>query len=418
MWKFRIWRIALVCFSILSVWQIKGQEFDWQASVLGVNTDGFNRILLSPEIISKLKDDYSDIRLFDASNKEIPYIFESEQPIQYQDYFVEYKIIEKTEQTDWPYYTRLVIHNPKKTEITNIQLIIRNSDVSKSLKLSGSDDNKSWYSIKDGYRFHSMYSDESTSVIKIIDFPVSNYEYYEVLIDDWKNNPINIVKAGYFNTSVEKGKYSSTAKSEISQLELKKERQSLVKIVFPEKTRINKITFNIQGPDFYYREAEIQVRDSLLNKRKQYELNFHTLLSVVISSNSTNTWYFDELYTDVIYLRINNFDDEPIIIQSVEAEQLNHYLVSKLEKSKNYTLKFGNRDLSVANYDLKYFKEKIPKTIPLLKTVDIKWLKADIVKKDGFVMDKRFIWAAIILVAIFLVYMIAKMLKDMKTPKE
>jgi len=160
------------------------------------------------------------------------------------------------------------------------------------------------------------------------------------------------------------------------------------------------------------------VRDSLLNKRKQYEMNFYTLSSVVISSNNINTCYFDQLYTDVIYLRINNFDDEPIIIQSAEAEQLNHYLVSKLEKSKNYALKFGNHDLSNANYDLKYFKEKIPKTIPLLKTADIKSLKSVAAVQKGFVMDKRFIWAAIIFVAIFLVYMISKMLKDMKVPKE
>ncbi len=418
MWKLKMLRIALVCVSIITIWQSNAQEFAWRASVTGINSDGFSRILLSPEIISKLKNDFEDIRMYDSENKEIPYIFESERPIEYNDYFVEYKIIEKTEQTQWPYYTRLVIHNPKKNDISNIQLVIRNSDVSKSLKLSGSDDNKSWYSIKDGYRFHSMYSDETTSVIKIIDFPVSNYEYYEVLIDDWKNNPINIVKAGYFNTSVEKGKYTNTVEPEISQLELKKEKQSLVKIVFPEKTRLNKITFKVEGPDFYYREAELQIRDSSLNKRKQYEFNFQTISSIVISSNNLNTWYFDNLNTDVIYLRINNFDDAPIKIQSVEAEQLNHYLVCKLEKSKKYTLKFGNQNLETANYDLKYFKDKIPKTIPIIKTSDIKSLSISDKAQNGFVLDKRFIWAAIILVAVFLVYMITRMLKDMKSQKE
>jgi len=201
-------RIFLLCFTIFSLLGAKAQQFNWQASLAPVSSDGYYKILLSPEIVSKLNDNLGDIRLYSIDNKEIPYVNEVEVPFETKDYFVEYKIIEKKELTSWPYYTRLVIHNPKKTEISNIQLVIRNTDVSKSLKLSGSDDNKNWYSIKDSYRFHSMYSDETTSVIKIIDFPVSNYEYYEILIDDWKNNPINIVKAGYFNTSIEKGKYS------------------------------------------------------------------------------------------------------------------------------------------------------------------------------------------------------------------
>jgi len=410
-------KVALVCLSTLAIINCNAQKFEWQASVETVNSDGFHKIVIAPEIVSKLKISFEDIRLFDADNNEIPYIFESEKPVEYNDYFVEYKIIEKTEQTAWPYYTRLVIHNPTKTEISNIQLIIRNSDVSKSLKLNGSDDKKSWYSIKDGYRFHSMYSDETTSVIKIIDFPVSNYEYYEVLIDDWKNNPLNIMKAGYFNTSIEKGKYTNTSKPEISQLELKEEKQSLVKIVFPEKTRLNKITFKVEGPDFYYREANLQVRDSVLNKRQQYEFNFSSVASIILSSNNLNTWYFDNLYTNVIYLRINNFDDAPLKIQSVEAGQLNRYMICKLEKSKNYTIKFGNQDLEAASYDLKYFKEKIPKSIPLLKTLEIKTLNNEANKQDGYKLDKKFIWAAILIVAIFLVYMISKMLKDMKEKK-
>jgi len=72
-----------------------------------------------------------------------------------------------------------------------------------------------------------LYSDYETSVIKIIDFPASNYEYYEILIDDWKSNPINVLKAGFYNISVEKGKYSPVEEPQISQIDLKEEKQSL-----------------------------------------------------------------------------------------------------------------------------------------------------------------------------------------------
>ncbi|MDF1547634.1 MAG: hypothetical protein P1P88_07415 [Bacteroidales bacterium] len=395
---------------------VSAQDFSWQTKLPAIENEGFYKILLSPEISAKLQNNFGDIRIYDADNKEVPYIFESEKPLSYSDYFVEYKIIEKKEQTAWPYYTRLVIHNPEKTKISNIHLIIRNSDVSKSLKLSGSDDNKNWYIIRDGYRFQAMYSDETTSVIKIIDFPVSNYEYYEILIDDWKNNPLNIQKAGYYNTSVDQGKYSVIASPQINQLEKKEEKQTLVKVVYPEKYSFDKITVHVQGPEFYYRTAEIQIRDSVKNKRNEYDYYFSTIANITLSSSSQNTWYFNNLRTNVLYLRIDNKDDEPLNITGVEGEQLNHYLICKLKKSEAYTLRFGNAEISSPNYDLQYFKDKIPEAIKILQTSDIASLKSEVQVEDaGFKLDSAFIWVAIIAVVILLIYMVTKMMKDMKS---
>jgi hypothetical protein len=411
-------KIFIILFSIFACCNIEAQEFKWLSNLPVVHYEGYYKVQLVPEIVSKLNSNLSDIRIFDDEENEIPYIVENEKSFEYKDYFVEYKIIEKTEQSSWPFFTRLVIHNPKKNDISNIHLLIRNSDVRKTLKLSGSDDNKNWYSIKDGYRFHSLYSDENSSVIKIIDFPVSNYEYYEILIDDWKNNPLNIVKAGYFNTSIENGKYTRTAFPEISQLELSKENQSLVKIVFNENIRINKIILHVKGPEFYYREAEFQIRDSILNKRNQYEYNFRTLSTVIISSNTLNSWYFDNLRDNNLYLRINNFDDAPLKIDSAVTEQLNSYLICKMDKKKNYKLKFGNDNISQAIYDLEYFKDKIPTQIPVIQSGEIKSLiDENTESKSKFVFDKRLIWAFIIIVAVFLIYMITKMLKEMKAHK-
>jgi hypothetical protein len=407
--------ILLVCFST----SVLSQDFDWQASISEVKTDGFQRIQLSPTISSKLNNDYGDIRLFDKDGKEIPYILESEKAYSQKDYFVEYKVIEKKEQTSWPYYTRIVIHNPKKSKISNFQLIIKNSDVSKSLKLSGSDDNNNWYIIKDNYRFQSMFSDTETSVIKIIDFPISNYEYYEILIDDWKDNPINIIKAGFYNTSIEKGKYTEVDKPEISQLELVKEKQSLIKLSFKEIQLINKLTLKISGPEFYYRDAEIQIRDSVKDKRNNYKDFFNTVASVNINSNSTSTYYFDSFRAKDIYIRINNHDDQPIKVESAVGEQLNHYLVCKLETSKKYHLLFGNLKISSPIYDIKYFSDKIPGKIPLLTTTDIVSLnQAKNTSSSGIHLDKRIIWVAIILVIGLLLFMVLKMLKEMKSKSD
>jgi hypothetical protein len=394
---------------------VYSQEFKWKSAVEQPSESGFHKIVLSPVIVSKLNVQLTDIRLFDNIGTEIPYLLKSEKPLTFKDYFVEYKIVEKKEVASWPYQTRIVLHNPSKNKISNIYLIIKNSDVSKSLKLSGSDDKQKWYIIKDNYRFQAMYSDFETSVIRILDFPLSNYEYYEILIDDWKNNPINIVKAGYFNTAVETGKYSTMSGFELIQEELPGEKQSFIRIRFDNIQLINRLTLKVDGPDFYYRKAQIQIKDSIADKRKKYKLYYSTLQDAIISSNSSNTFYFDNVWTKELYIRVNNHDDSPLKFNGAEIGQLSNYLVCQLEPSKSYTLKFGQTDLKAPFYDITYLSNKIPDQIETLTTLDPVLLKSDGEKhRNGLHIDKKYIWIAIIAVSVFLVFMISKMLKDMK----
>jgi hypothetical protein len=406
--------VAFVCFSIISI----AQNFEWKASILGISSNGFQKLQLAPQVVSKLNQDFGDIRIIDNSGKEVPYIFDQEQPFIEKDHFIEYKIIEKKEQTSWPYYTRIVIHNPSKNEISNINLIIKNSDVNKKLKLSGSDDNRNWYIIKDNYRFQAMYSDMETSVIKIIDFPLSNYEYYEILIDDWKDNPINVLKSGFFNTSVEKGKYSTIDKPEISQYEQKDEKESLIKLNFNEPQLLQKLNLKIDGPEFYYRNASIQVRDSIVGKRNRFEPYFKTVADIIISSNTSNTFYFEKLWAKELYIRIKNHDDQPLRVSDITCSQLNHYLICKLESSKKYDVFFGNPKISVPVYDIQHFSDKIPDIIPVLTTGKLESIgKAKTETSSGIHLDKKMIWIVIGLVVIMLIYMVLKMLKEMRSHK-
>ncbi len=398
---------------------IPAQDWHWEAELDEVSANGFYKINISPEIVSASENYTGDIRIYDDSENEIPYILDKEQAVNFTEFFVEYKIISNKSMRKWPYYSRIVIHNPKKNDISNFQLIIRNADVAKNLKLSGSDDNAHWYVIKDKYRFRSIYADASTSVIKILNFPNSNYEYYEILIDDWRNNPLQIQKAGYFNTAVEEGKYAEIKQAKITQTELKKEKQSLVQVHFPENQLINKIQLKIDGPEFYYREAEILVKDSTVYKKQEPNYFYRTINSFIISSNSLNTVYFNDFRTNEFYIRVNNYDDKPIKVSNVNVWQLKHYLISKLDKTKKYTVRTGNEEIMKPAYDLKYFKDDIPENLTALtvkKIVDIS--KKEQKTQKEFQLSTITVWLIIGGIAILLIYFTTKMMKDMKTTKK
>ena len=412
-------KIKLLFFSIifLSV-STFAQDWHWEGELNDITNDGFYKINISPEIVSASENNNADIRIYDALGNEVPFIMEKELSVNLKEFFVEYKIITNETQRKWPYYSRIVIHNPKKNKISNFKLIIRNADVSKALKLSGSDDAVHWYVVKDKYRFRSIYNDEATAVIQILNFPNSNYEYYEILIDDWRNNPIKIEKVGYFDLAREEGKYAKIINPTIEQKELKEKKQSLVHVQFPTKQFINKIHLKIDGPEFYYRDAEILIKDSTIYKKKKTEYFFRSIHSFIISSNSLNNIYFTGFDTKEFYIRVNNYDDKPIIISSINIRQLKHYLISKLRKSENYYVRTGAIDILSPEYDLKYFKNEIPENLSFISTkgiIDISTKEQ--LKPRGLQVDKIVIWLLIGGIALLLIYFIIKMMKDMNSGK-
>ena len=408
-------KISSILIIILFQFNTLAQDFAWQADINPISENSFYRINLNPEIISKMENGLNDIRIYDVKNTEVPYIFEKENLINRNDYFIEYKIVSKEHQNYWPYYTRLVIHNPKRNSITNFYLIIKNSDVSKSLKLSGSDDKKHWYIIKDNYRFQAVYSDEYTSEIEIMNFPKSNYKYFEILLDDWKNKPLNILKVGYFDTSFEEGKFINVENPKIIQNEITEKKQSFFKVQFTDNQLIDKVVFDINSDDFYLRKAEIQVKDSILYKKKKTEVYFRTVKEITLSSNSSNKFYFGDFKVKEFYVRIHNKDNKPLIINKINASQLKNYLICKLKKNTSYNLKFGDKEIAKPEYDLEYFKQEISKDIPNIGTKAAINIKEELKQADkGIKISKTYIWVAIIAVIAFLAYMTFKMLKDMK----
>ena len=110
---------AIISLLIISTFVSYGQTFNYQADISKHKTDGFCKILLSQEVTSKLKNNFTDIRIYNSENIEIPYILRTENSINEKEFFEEYKIIEK-KHFKRKGYTRIIIHNPKKNKIKNL----------------------------------------------------------------------------------------------------------------------------------------------------------------------------------------------------------------------------------------------------------------------------------------------------------
>lgn len=410
-----------ILFAIIFIFTIihysKSQNFVWESIIETGNKDGFYSILLTEPISSRTKIDLSDIRVFDKKENEIPYIVDKEQTEYRSHIFKEYKIIEKKHFSKKG-YTRLVIHNPKREKLSAINLIIQNSEVKKWLKINGSNNKKNWYVVKDKYTFESINNTKETSEIKIVNFPLNNYEYYELIIFDFFNKPINILKAGFYETIIEKGKYSPIKEPFISQNDSSMKNYSIVTVNFQRPQYIDKLVFDINKRGFYKRKSTLHVKKKKY-KNKQLTTFYERFAEIDFSSETKNELLLPSIQLRDIHIFIENGDDKPLKINHVKAYFLNRYLIAKLKKNTKYRVRFGDKKLYPPNYDLKHFKNKIPKTADLPQIIAGKKVRYIYKEKkevtiENIFFNKTFLWSTIIFVILFLGFMTVKMLREMK----
>jgi hypothetical protein len=378
--------------------------------VESINENGFYKIALTPEITSKLNNQFFDIRLFN-NNTEIPYILHKEPKVNEQELFVEYQIT-VIEHFKAEKYTRIIIHNPNKTPINNIVLRIKNADVRKRLKLNASYNNQDWYVLQDNYAYNSIYNIENTSEIRVLNFPLSDYEYYELLIDDFFDKPLNITQAGYYNRVKENGKYTQLENISFSIADTLKE----TLITIPAHGHyIDKITFEIADPKYYYREAELFTNKTNISKKKATH-HKDVIERFKLISNSSNTINLDNIKADTLYIRIINNDNVALTLKNINLYQLNTYLIAELKPQISYHLNYSDKKASPPNYDLKYFTDSIPDDLKTISTLKPELISQTKETKEGgnFNIKNYWLWIVVFGVALLLAFMSLKMIQENK----
>lgn len=403
--------VCLFIFAFSSANASKKDPYKASASLSAVQADGFYRIVITPEMISLVKKDYSDIRMLDKDNKEVPYVITSEVASSMKELFQSYPII--INKSVDKQITNVTIHNQKKDTILKIQLLIKNADVRKEVSLFGSNDQKNWYVIKDKYFLHSLYHNENTMITETMSFPPSDYEYLKFIINDSISPPVQVVDAGYYNYVTEKGKYQSIAVQHMHQVD-SSDGKSYIRMVFNGRQLLDIIQFDFSGAEYFYRPVSLARLKSKQIKKRDREYYFDPISYRNISSKQNNRWSFNALEADTLYLIIDNADNQPLKFEGANCYQLMHYINAHLKKDESYRMVFGNKKAKMPNYDLKYFLDSIPDNAALVTIQNIKREKFSQTALTSFGPGKIWIWIILGAVLLLLLFMSKKMLTEMK----
>lgn len=407
-------RIIIGLFGAIFLLTIKvgfGQSFRHTATLPPVTEANFYKILLPPGITNYLNRDLSDIRLYDRQQQEVLFLWQQEQPVQVKKLFKPYEIISKVQRENIG--TSLILRNPARTKIDNISLLIKNTNMQKPAALSGSNDGQNWYGLEDQFWLHSLYSRSATAEVKILDFPLSDYEYYKLDISDSASAPLNILSAGYYDTYRENGKYTSVLPLTFTQTD-SSNRKTYLKFTAPAPVLLDKLNLKMAAPTFFRRNVTLRERLTLPRKRRREYTPPEPLAHFVLTSGSENSLPLAEFRAQEFYLVIENEDNPPLQISSATGYQLNRYLVAPLQPGTAYQLRFGNEKVAAPSYDLAYFQNKIPANSAVILPQNIQITSSGTVAKTAatWFTDKDIIWVAILGVMALLGYMSYRMLNE------
>ncbi|MES2516099.1 MAG: hypothetical protein V4580_18235 [Bacteroidota bacterium] len=393
---------------------ITAQSFLRESVILGIAKDSLYKIPLTPEYKKFMSPDLHDLRIYDGKQKEVPYVVLSEPLLKAKSDFISYEIVS---QNHFSTFSEIVIRNANRDKISNIAFNINNSDAYKYCSIEGSNDKEQWYSVSELQELSLAYNNAYSNQYKCIYFPLNDYEYFRLTVDDWFSHPLKINSAGCFKNSVIAGKLNDVEFTK-TVLDDTRNKKTLVHLSFTNNQQVDRIDFKIKAPRLYMRHAVVYV-----NREQPLKHKTETYREVAFEFNlkSDDILFFDlpHLNEKDLVIEIENKDNPPLEIESIRCKQLASYLICDFSSDQKYVMKYGDMKLKLPEYDLGNFVSQIPQLLPVAAigaVKEIAVLSEQPVKREiAFFETQTFLWLCLGLGAVIIVLFSRSLLKDMNS---
>jgi len=387
-------------------------QYQTTGKIKKVSQNGLHEIVLSPSIRSYSKQDLSDIRIFDSKGNEIPYFIQSNKNM-YSNTFEEYEIVSKTVSPKKS--TSVIIAVPSNESNKQLSLFIANSDAEKKYSVSGSNDQKEWFGISNAQVLYNLNSSSETSVVKTISLPLNTYHYLKIDFDDQKTLPVNVLKAGNFNTKFQQNTLQEIVPQKTTTTEIPSKKETQIHILFDAPQVINQISFEISKPTYYNRKA-ILFKQIKRNTKRKSQLFDEEIASFELNSNTKNKFTIPEILEKELFIKIENQDNPPLSISRIKHSQKPISIIADLNSTENYTIKTGNKSANAPEYDLSDFKNNIASNLPQTSVYDIhqKATVKDQLEPKEFWEQSWFMWVCILLGGATILFFTTSLIKDLK----
>ncbi len=379
------------------------QDYKFRRSINATGDGKFAEFELDGKVYENSDLNFSDLRIFNAEGKEIPFYLKSGEASEISEnvIFQTWKMEEKYDPKTDASILGFQIMEEKDVFINKLKFSFKDEEFSKQIEISGRDDNSEWNYIKSDtvYKIKNLIKEE------IYLESTYNYKFYKIEFtgrpSDFSNDEI---EASYDSSVIVKSDFIKTVKTEFDYSQ--KENISEIKIANEEKMFIKKIKINSNG--FFNRNYDVLKDDeNFIQSGLLYRATFN---DVKMEQTEIN---FESPQNTNLIINIENKNDSPIIINSIELSVINYKIIFNYNPQEKYFLYYGKDDATAPQYDITDFKEHIEKENRLVGTLgDIEKLK---VKSDKFSVIFRYIFnGMIVIVSLVMIVIISMKLKPVK----
>ncbi len=380
------------------------QQFNYKADLDSVKETGFYTITLSPEITSHLKTDFSDFRIADEKGKWIPHIMLNGGEVIAKEKIIDFPIM-SNKLTDSG-KTEIILLNKADTLVSRIKFFLKNTDVSRTGIISGSNDQKHWFIISPVF-IERSYETTVAEYVQELKFISSDYRFFKIVINNFQNDPLNILHAGVYTKEYFEPPRLFIEHSNTIFVQTESGSQTLLMVTEQIPSHIGKLRLKINGPKFYARHFAVYLPDEK-GKPGKFIAEFELLRGI-------QEFEFPVVKAKQLLVVFENKDNPPLTITDVYCSEPNVSAVSYLEANHKYHLLMENDSASLPDFDLEQFKDSIPSNTMILKAgkiAAVEKTKPEPTEKSFF--KKWFIWPVLLGVLTLLFILVKSLLNDIR----
>lgn len=327
-------------------------------------TDQWHSIPIPLSMYQHVNDNFTDLRIYGITSEqdtlEAPFIVHvtkettmlESQPVQ---------LLNEAHTKDAFYYT---FHIPNKEAINEIDLQFALQNFDWRVQLQGSEDQQEWFTILDKYRILSIRNQSTAFDFKKLSFPKSNYRYYRLKVP--VDTDPQFTGASISMVSSTEGLYEryKLKNLEITENVDSKRTELVATLAYPSV--ISRVKVNVEDTLDFYRNVVFKVRTDSVKTKTGMRYNYRTVGSGTLNSLSGNTFHISNVEAKHVYIEIQNQDNAPLKVSSVEVLGEKYELHTRFTEPASYFVAYGNPLARAPRYDIVNFKDKIPTDLKTL----------------------------------------------------
>lgn len=403
---FKILALLICAFVACSAAMAQPCLYPYKRKISGI-TGTWHKAVLPDEVISKASRNLSDIRIYGAANGdtiEAPYILNvaSEKMTATQ---IPARIINRSKNGNGYFFT---IEIPDPSVFNQVSLHFKPDNFDWNLKVEGSHDRTSWFTVAENYRVVAIKNDRTEFQFTDVVLPDMDYPYIRIEIPSDADPQLNGAKV--FRSVKTEGIYKdqTVASYQVEHADKK----SIIMINLPAVVSVSAVKINIVDLVDYYRPASISWLSDSVKTHNGWKYRFNSATRIVLSSLGQNEFKFENILTNRLKITVENFDSQPLHFGMPVIKGAVHEITARFTDNAEYYLVYGNPAARRPSYDIAYLTGSIPDKIAgmVLGEEEKIEIEEKSVKTPLF-QNKVFLWAIIIAFVIGLSWFSIQMIR-------